>query len=276
MANPTLTRLLKMAQQYPHLQAELLPVIQQEHPGRVAAVLRKAFNTESEQFVAWCLMKKEDIFTASECQRVLDKIDVPFVEATTATRGPLAKGEMVRVDATKNANPKNTDVCARRNEQVGSVTDVDGDALVVEFGTEKERFEGTPSGKDTGLYRYPPPGAGGSDRRALVEVVYIRDKNAKPDPKRIEQVQEYVDKGVTKGESRAKVYYTGLCLKQGMGKNGYYFTVFPQQREMDVTSFNPGKGQVLYLGVIGHRPGGWKQEFAKMLVEAEAAGDSAK
>jgi len=273
--NEQVKRLVRLAHENPEMRKGLLPVIReiQAAEKQTDLLIKKAFSDESEQFVAWCLMK-QDSWSQNECQRVLDKIGVPFLEVSTATRGPLGKGEMVKVDATKNANPKNTEVCERRAEQVGTVFDVDGDALVIEFETGgKDRFEGRESGQKTGLYRWTPSGAGGSDKRAMVEAVYISDKTAKPPTKRrVEQVQQYLEKGLAKAESRERIYYSGLALKQAMGKNGYYFTVFAAQRDQYPTSINPSKGELLYLGVAGHRPGGWKQEFAKMIAEDAAGG----
>ena len=109
-----------------------------------------------------------------------------------------------------------------------------------------------------------------SGGRAAIEVIYISDKNAKPPTKsQILTVQEYVDKGLLKGEKRNRSYYSGLALKQAEGKNGYYFTVFAQGRDTYPRSINPKKGTVLYIGRLGGRPGGWKGEYEKMMAEAE-------
>lgn len=273
--------LIALANENPQLRAELMPLIQEQtvDPSvRLASVVKKAFNEESEQFVAWCIMKDEK-WDKNECQRILEKLGVPMQEeGVVQTRGPLEKGEMVECKAAKNTNAKNTEVCEQYDGKTGHVIDIDGDALIIEFDGDglhnfgKGRFEGKTSGSTTGLYRYTPSDAGGANTRSLVEVVYISDKNAKPPAKdRIDQIQKYVDKGDEAGESRSRIYYSGNPLKQAMGKNGYYFTVFSQQRDQYPTSINPSKGQVLYVGRMGGRPGGWKNEFAKMV--AEGTGD---
>lgn len=268
--------LITLANEHPHLRAKLMPLIQDqtiEPSVRLASLVKKAFKEESEQFVAWCIMKDEK-WDKNECQRILEKLGVPMQEGgVVQTRGPLAKGEMVECKAAKNTNAKNTDVCEQYDGKVGNIVDIDGDALVVEFtdgvrNFGKGRFEGKQSGSTTGLYRYTPSDAGGANQRALVEVIYISDKSAKPPAKdRIDMIQEYVDKGTDVGESRSRIYYSGNPLKQAMGKNGYYFTVFSAQRDQYPTSINPTKGQVLYIGRMGGRPGGWKNEFAKMIAE---------
>lgn len=273
--------LIRLADAHPHLRSELLPLIH-DHTNppsaKYASLVKKAFSEESEQFVAWCILK-DDKWNKNECQKILDKLGVPMQEeGATTTRGPLEKGEMVECKAAKNTNSKNTDVCEQFDGKVGHVKDVDGDALVIEFSDGVRnfgtgRFEGKASGATTGLYRYTPSDAGGANTRAMVEVIYISDKNAKPPSKeRMDQVEEYVTKGTAAGETRSRIYYSGNPLKQAIGKNGYYFTVFSAQRDQYPTSINPAKGEVLYIGRMGARPGGWKNEFAKMMAEASNEG----
>lgn len=269
--------LIKLATEHPQIRSHVLPVIQQHTASvsaKTAATIKTAFSEESEQFVAWCIMKNDKL-SVNECQRILDKLGVPMQEeGVKQTRGPLEKGEMVRCDAKKNTNQLNTQVCEQFDGKVGHVVDVDGDALVVEFTDAvrnygKGRFEGKESGSKTGLYRYTPSDAGGANERAMVECIYIKDPASKPNADRIDQIQEYVQQGADRGENRSRIYYSGNPLKQGMGKNGYYFTVFSAQRDQFPTSINPAKGQVLYLGRMGGRPGGWKAEFARMVAAAE-------
>lgn len=273
--------LIKLAHDYPQLRDHLMPVIT-DHvtpPSvRLASVVKKAYSEETEQFVAWCVMKNDN-WDKNECMRIMDKLHVPMHEEGTAqvARGPLAKGEMVMCKAPKNTNPKNTEECEKWDGKVGNVVDIDGDALVIEFTDGlstigRGRFEGKESGSKTGLYRHTPSDAGGSNERAMIEVIYVSNKAAKPpSPERTEQIQDYVDKGTAAGESRSRIYYSGNPLKQAVGKNGYYFTVFAAQRDQFPTSINPQKGDVLYIGRLGARPGGWKNEFAKMLAESEGA-----
>lgn len=281
--NEHVKRLIKLAHENPSSRGRILPLIRDlqkfSSASFVNQTIKTAFTEESEQFVAWCLMKN-DKWTQNEAQRVLDKIGVPFLAPgeNKQTRGKLDKGELVKVDSTVNSSAKNTEVCERRDEQIGTVIDIDGNALVVEFVKGgKERFEGLQPGMSTGLKRYTPPGLGGSNNRATAEIVYISDKNAKPPTtRRLKQVQEYISKGVVKDESRDRIYHTGLITKQALNqKDGtYFFSLTSNQRANDWVSANTSKGQLLYLGILGHRPGGWKQEFAQMLAEDAAKGDS--
>lgn len=272
------SKLIRLAHSNPELRSELLPLLAPNY--KSASAEKVAVSEETEDFVEWCIMKNDKL-SVNECKRILDHLKVPMIEAAEGkapTRGPLEKGEMVRCDAAKNTNQLNTQVCEDHNGQIGSIIDVDGNALVVEFtdgvrnfGTG--RFEGRESGSKTGLYRYTPSDAGGANTRAMVEVVYIKDQTKPPSKDRIEQVEKYVEKGTAQGEQRSRIYYTGNPLKQAIGKDGsYFFTVFSAQRDQFPTSINPTKGQVLYVGQLGRRPGGWKSEFAKMQAEAAAKG----
>ena len=58
---------------------------------------------------------------------------------------------------------------------------------------------------------------------------------------------------------------------------GFYFSAFPQQRtRVDPASeasflprsFNPAKGNVLYIGLIGKRPAVWKKQLEEMQEKA--------
>lgn len=272
------SKLIRLAHSNPELRGELLPLIAPNY--KSASAEKVAVSEETEDFVEWCIMKNHKL-SVNECKTILDRLKVPMIEAgegKAPTRGPLEKGEMVRCDAAKNTNQLNTQVCEDHNGQIGSVIDVDGNALVVEFtdgvrnfGTG--RFDGRESGSKTGLYRYTPSDAGGANTRAMVEVVYIKDQTKPPSKDRIEQVEKYVEKGTAQGEQRSRIYYTGNPLKQAVGKDGsYYFTVFAAQRDQFPTTINPTKGQVLYVGTLGKRPGAWQSEFAKMKAEAAAKG----
>lgn len=272
-----LITLKKLAKDFPDMRAQLLPLIQDQVPAseRYASQVKEAFNEESQQFVAWCLMK-DDKWSATECQRFLDKIGVPFIETLDAPkRGPLEKGEQVKCNAITNTNAKNTDTCHTFDNQIGIVIDVDKDFLMVEFESgKKARFEGTTSGKETGLGRHKATSEE-TQTRANMELVYISDTDAKPPSKlSIQRVQEYLDKGSAGGETRSDIYHTGQATVQTTNKQKqYYVKYWDLTRGRDYRSFNPIKGQVLYLGSLGHRPGGWKNEFAQMVAASAAAGD---
>lgn len=265
--------LIKLAHEHPQIRDHVMPVIQQHMPASVRLASSKlAFSDESAMFVAWCLMKN-DKWSVNECQALLDRAGIPMQEGTTKqTRGPLSKGEMVKVQAVVNANPKNTDICQTYDGLTGSVTDIDGDAVVVTFdhGKGTARFDGTEPGKKTGLGRHTPISEE-TGKKAALEVIYISEKNEKPPSKlSLKLVEEYVEKGMKAGENRSDIFHSGMGLKQALNKEGqYYFSIFSAQRDQYPRSISPVKGQLLYLGLLGKRPGGWKSEFAQMVAKAE-------
>ena len=272
--------LIKLASKDPRVAADVIPALRDmvTPPSvRLASQVKEAFNEKSEQFVAWCVMR-DDKWTVAECQRVLDKIGVPFVETLAAPkRGPLEKGERVKVNAVVNVNPKNTDVCTAHDGQTGFVDDVGSDFLVIEFEAPwggKARFEGVTSGKETGLGRQKALSEE-STKRAGIEVVYISKTDAPPPSKlSLKRVQDYLDKGFAAGESRFDIYHMGMATVQTTNKEGqYYFKFTSTARDNDYRSMNPVTGKVLYIGLLGHRPGGWESDFAKMVAEAASAGD---
>lgn len=242
---------------------------------------RKAFTDESADFVQWCLMKKDRV-SASGAERFLEKLGLEkqiAVPGAGPKRGPLELGELVRVDKTKNTDSANVDACEKYHDHVGNIFDVNPGNVVVQFPNhERVQFIGNTSGASTGLYRHSPAEMADKPGRAVIEVVYVSDKTAPPpSADRIEMVREYVEKGLATGESRVDIYYTGLPFKMADGKSGFYFSFFPTQRSTPISgayprSINPTKGDLYYLGVLGHRPGGWKAEYEKM-VGAPAGAD---
>ena len=261
--NEYLEMLVKLAHGNPNLQKHLMPVFKQaalqgQDANLKTAGVKTAFKTESEQFVAWCLMKG-DKWTAAECQRLLDRVGVPMQEGTTKqTRGPLSKGEMVKVQESTNANPKNADLCHQYDGLTGAVTDVDGDAVVVTFdhGKGTARFDGVEPGKKTGLGRWTPVSEG-SASRAVLEVIYISEKNDKPPSKlSVQLLEDYIEKGFAAGESRADIYHSGVGLKQAFSKEGqYYFTIFSQQRDIYPRTLNPPERPIALCWVVGQASG---------------------
>ncbi len=240
----------------------------------------KQAGRDTAAFAAWAIARDKK-YSLNECQAVLDRLKVPFIalaDRKAPKRGPLAVGETVSPDAYSNTNEANADACKKYHKQYGEVEHIDRDGIAVRFDDRKLiRFEGdNKPGKSLGIGRATRPSVvtERSEGRAAIEVIYISDKNAKPPTKsQIMQVQDYVDKGLLKGEKRNRSYYSGLALKQAEGKNGYYFTVFAQGRDTFPRSVNPKKGTVLYIGRLGGRPGGWKAEYEKMMAVAGGEGE---
>ena len=115
------------------------------------------------------------------------------------------------------------------------------------------------------------------EKRIGFEVIYFSEK-PNVDRRSLEQIQKYVEKGMEKGEDRKRPYLTGLVGTFAYSKTGdMWFSIGAQQRDRP-TSVSPSKGQVLYIGTLGHRPGGWMADAEEAIqkeieVEQEEAAE---
>jgi hypothetical protein len=253
---------------------------------RFASLDKAALAADTEDFIEWVLATKQDSkLSESAAQRFLEakakrEPSQPAAPGeSTRKTGPLGKGELVSVDASKNTNPMNVDACDRFNGKVATITDVTADGLLLAFHKgdvasfsddltgQTALFNGFASGKATGLYRYTPKSVvveNATGSGVLFEVVYLR-AGEKVDSTRAEQIESYVDRGSMIGESRSRVYYTGSLGKFAFNQQGeLYFGLVAQQRDTAMTFINPVKGKLLYLGVAGQRPKGWKDEAIQL------------
>jgi hypothetical protein len=230
-----------------------------------------AIKKDTETFIAWAL-QSNDRMSAGKVQRFVEKVTgrEPIVPAAAPKpkRGPLEAGEKVIVDNYRNKNSLNTDACEDHHDQVGTVDSKSVDGLTVRFeNNQTAYFEGHKSGNSTGLYRWTPKAdyqEGAVGKKALIEMVYLRGSERPPPQRDIDALQEYVERGMAKGEHRSNIYYTGYVGKFAYNKSGeVYFTLSSQQRDRP-TSINPAKGKVLYIGYAGRRPGGWKADAESM------------
>lgn len=249
------------------------------------AALKVAVSPDTEDFVEWVLATQKPMseaemvrFLEAKLGRTPDPAPAKGQSGRKSPTTPLAVGEKVMVDKTKNANPLNTDACEQYHNRVGQISDVTKEGLIVQFyrgnmdswsdelTSEKQLFNGFQSGQKSGLYRWTPKSAivdNSTDKKILFECVYLRGGTT-VDTRRLEQIEQYVERGVLQGENRSTIYYTGLIGKFSENQQGeVYFGLVAQQRDVP-TFINPKKGQLLYLGVAGKRPGGWKEEAVKL------------
>jgi hypothetical protein len=275
-------KLLQAAAEHPAAAPKIMPKVARllKHGQAVEATLHEAMDKEAgdgHKFALWAIARGKK-YTPGEAQAVVDRLKVPFIsqaERTPSKRGPFQVGETVSVDKYNNNNEANSDACSRYHQQFGEVEKLESDAVIVRFDDNKLiRFEGpNKPGKSLGMGRGTRPSVV-TERargRAMIEVVYISDKKAKPPGKgRIEQIREYVTKGELRGEKRHQSFYTGLCLKQAENKAGqWYCTLFSQQRMKFPMSVNPQKGTLFYIGRLGGRPGAWEAEYESLMAEAK-------
>lgn len=255
----------------------------------VASLNVTAASPDTEDFIEWVLATKSD-------DRIKESVAIRFLELkskrqpkpyapSTRKTGDLMVGEMVYVDASKNTNPMNTDTCDLYNGKVATITGVTSDGLTcslhngdkanysVDLSGQKAFFTGFASGKSTGLFRYTAK-SDFVDRfdgpKILFEAVYLRKESTKVDPGRIEEIEAYVDRGSMMGQTRSRNYYTGTLGTFAISeKDQMYFGLVAQQRESVQSTMNPTTGKLLYLGVIGQRPQGWKADAVTLGLRAE-------
>ena len=105
------------------------------------------------------------------------------------------------------------------------------------------------------------------------EMIYTADPTSKTtDAQRI-TVELYVQRGAERGDlARSVNYYSGYAFNGRLGQSGWYFSAGPTQRISEeglkqFRSFNPSKGRVHYIGLMGHRPSGWKERLSGLLTE---------
>lgn len=241
----------------------------------ITAHSKTALTEESEQFIEWVLLKRERV-TPREIFTFLERQGVPRKETKPSKTGqPLAKGEMIEVNAEKCKKGHLIDLLKPVHGQVATVQEVEKDDVILKFQNTRLpdlRIDGGVDGPKSGLYRYTPAEAAleGGDRPAkLFEVVYISDENAKPpSADNIKQIEEYIERGKDKGENRSRCYYTGLALGIYTNKEGEdYFKIFSQQRDHYPRAINPSKGKCYYIGLLKRRPN-WQDEYQRMISEA--------
>lgn len=249
------------------------------------AAIKVAVSPDTEDFVEWVLATQKPMsesemvrFLEAKLGRTPDPAPAKGQSGRKSPTTPLAVGEKVMVDKTKNANPLNTDACEQYHNRVGQIESVTNEGMIVQFYRgnmdswaddltgEKQLFNGFQSGQKSGLYRWTPKSAiveNSTDKKILFECVYLRGGTS-VDTRRMEQIEQYVEQGVLRGESRSTVYYTGLVGRFAENQQGeVYFGLVAQQRDVP-TFINPKKGQLLYIGVAGKRPGGWVEEAVKL------------
>jgi hypothetical protein len=235
----------------------------------------KVSGKDTARFVEWAILKadRDGALKGASAIKLLEKCGLTVLEeAAPKKSGPLQVGERVRVDKNKNANPENVQECEQYHDQVGLVQDVlppseanPNGAVLVQMVKDLVLFQGTESGKKTGIYRGTGTPTGTENRKPMVEIVYFKDVNAlRVDTTRLEQAEKYMDKA-TESDERSLNYYTGRLTSGTEGKEGFYFKMEDiAQRAGGFGAFNIEKGRLLYVGLLNKRPGGWEKDLEEM------------
>lgn len=245
----------------------------QDETMRLMASRQVSAAKDTAAFVTWAL-KTQDRISPDYVFKFLDRIGVPELTPSTNRRGqPFQVGEMVEVQVSK-APGHLQDILAPYDLRKGTIREVDGADVVVAFNAGSDIIRvpgGAEAGAKSGLYR---TSVAGSDAGPHVEVVYVADKTATPTELSLMVVQQYVEKGLASGEERSPNYYTGYCRGYATGKDGTrFFGLFAQQRDGRPRTLNPSKGEVLYIGLIGRRPGNWKNEYEDLVASEAPLGE---
>lgn len=280
MSNPDLSKNLRIASKLPKGHPRRLQIIasvlgQVKFSG--GETTKTAVSTDTEDFIEWVLATQGPM-NPNSVQRFLEAKSGREPKASEdkkpAKKGPLAIGETVMIDKFKNINPINVDACEQYHNRVGTVDSNTSEGMVIAFykgdtnrpstelSGEKQFFEGLTSGKDTGVYRWTSRSdyMTGATSMLRFEAVYLRADQKPPDQRRTEVIEKYIEMGEQKGENRSRVYYSGVLVGFAYNKKGtMHFSLATSQRDYP-GSMNPTEGKLLYIGVLGKRPAGWKQD----------------
>lgn len=240
-----------------------------------------AYNEDTKRFVAWCVDRNEK-HSESKTETMVERLSgkaplAPKPKGQSGRKtGNLKVGEMVKLDKYKCSSSANQPFCDKYNysdrESYGVVTRVESDGLLVQMHDKNDRklgspilLEGLKSGKKYGIYRHTPMariGSTGPSRSGtILEVVYLRGGNNPPSMSDQQAFAQYINNGVSQGESRESIYYTGRLTRFAISQKGQvYFQIQPDQRNRP-TTINPQIGTLLYVGLAGSRPGGWESSL---------------
>ena len=252
-----------------------------EDKGKEAAV-KVAVNKETEEFARWVFSTQGPMSPGEVEAFVKRQLGIKTSPPKKKRTGPrYQRGDQVEIKFAKHKDAKSDPGPYKRFDgKIGTVTEVNESdkSCMVAFKGEPApvRFEGALKTRGVGIYKYTAPYT--IQGSAKIEMIYVAGGKPTEDAKLV--VDAYVSRGGEK-QQRSGNYYTGHVVMASVGGNGYYFRAFPQQRvEMGTEggfrprTFNPSKGQVLYVGLFGKRPSNWKRELEKldkMAMEESAA-----
>lgn len=239
--------------------------------------LDKVARGNTGDFASWVLTTRQgNPLSASEVREFLKGLGVPvFSGGGGGRKKPRFRvGDRFCVKAEKHKGQDPEGVYRKYDRMMGVVVDDSGGAKgapvvmkmtngdVVSFPDAQEKYRGVGLGKATDYSKMKGHGP--------IEIIYKANPGREPLPDQQSIAAEYVARGSDRGERRSLNYYSGYVLGAGDGKNGLYMRIMAQQRIsadpcdefFGIRSFNPNKGEVLYIGRLGKRPKGWEKEWA--------------
>lgn len=280
-----LGKLVRYAHANEAARPRLLPTIR-----KLAATIRTAskqatdktaVRVDNPDFVEWAL--NQDVWKPGDVEKFVNgALRVPTGKALTRGGPRFKKGDLVLICVNRHKDSSTSTPYKKYDQRQGTVSSTDGDDVLVGFRGESEpvRFPLGMKSRGTGVLKY-------SEARVIqgspaFEMIYKAGGKVTPDQQLA--VEFYLGKG--KGsEVRSGQYYTGHVIWARPGKSGWYFGGYPQQRmtvpgsscdpsgnTFNARSFNPSKGKVHYIGLLGHRPRNWEGQLEEMRQEATPSG----
>jgi hypothetical protein len=250
------TQLIRLASQLPKGSPERRTLLGHLKGGSQG---KTAVTDETTSFIDWVMLNQDPMSERAMTtlvEKLLGRSPAPYVKKTK--RGPnIEVGDLLMPKPSK-APAQNEDVAEQFKFEPGTVEKIDGDGVLIKFKSQTARFFGHSTGTKTGLYRYTPKSKYPT-AKVHIEAVYFASKG-EVEPYRRHVVEQYEERGVARGEDRRRPYYSGYIIGFKTTKDGdNVITVMTQQRPYPVT-FNPKKGQLLYLARMRKRPD-WKTEY---------------
>jgi hypothetical protein len=256
-------------------------------------------------FASWAILKAslggDNPMTESEFAQKLTKCGVTYSDPESIVRvtGDLTVGEYVKIDKNNCDHPQNQEVCNELHLQVAIITKIVSNGTDCVISVKRVNVQGepvghelsfngyngkAPSGKKVGLYRFkfvkPSESEEGEFSSKQFEVIYFKDKSARPSPQyRIEQSTNFVQQAVknidsvlTNSEKYLVNYYQGSINYFTKNKQGEMYCSLKANKTRsfgesigDFVSLNPSKGTLFYIGLVGHRPDGWMGELLSLM-----------
>lgn len=239
--------------------------------------MRIAISKDTEQFCEWALNTQQPLDSGDVQNFISNVVGVkPRPPAEAGAKGPRWQtGKLVNIRADKHKYG-GKDVYEKFDKKIGTITEIDGSDVLVAFKGEPApvRFPDANKPMGVGMYAYTEPFSIPGAHH--VEIVYISGTPSSSDAQVV--VDHYMSKS-RPGEKRNMQYYTGYVSDASIGQKGYYFRLYSQQRvDPNIEdggsrprTFNPSLGEVYYIGVVGKRPKGWKDEIEKIEEAAEGS-----
>jgi len=222
---------------------------------------------ETTSFIDWVMLNQDPMSERAMTtlvEKLLGRGPSPYVKKTK--RGPTIEVGDLLIPKPNKAPAQNEDVAEQFKFEPGTVEKVDADGVLIKFKGQTARFFGHSTGSKTGLYRYTPKSKYPTDK-VHIEAVYFASKGD-VEPYRRHVVEQYEERGAARGEDRRRPYYSGYIIGFKTTKDGStVVTVMTQQRPYPVT-FNPKKGELLYLARMRKRPD-WKKEYRQDVAELQ-------